>query len=273
MKKVYKLYVDELGMSHPASFDKSPYYILLGCVIDEQYQQELENHANNIKFKYWGRTDIIFHSADMARNVKEFAIFANDDTKKKEFYNDLLNMLQVAPVTITAAVIDKEKAHNSFWAEKTVIKRSAEIVLFNFLAYIYTKMPCRGKVIIEASSIDRDAQYLAAFNHLLSPSFSTKNNVFNNVRDHLTSINFVTKQNHDIESQIADLLAFGIRCKQDAGIEYPNGSYEARIVQIAQSKLMKMASTMGKDKKKYFSLIQPMQITPKRILKPKEKRG
>src|SRR5882672_12087144 len=126
MKKVYKLYVDELGMSHPTSFEKSPYYILLGCVIDEHYQQELENHANNIKFKYWGRTDIIFHSADIARNAKEFAIFANDESKKEEFCKDLLNLLQTAPVTITAAVIDKKKAHGSFWAEKTVIKRSAE---------------------------------------------------------------------------------------------------------------------------------------------------
>ena len=273
MKKIYKLYIDELGMSHPASFEKSPYYILLGCVIDEQYQQDLENHANNIKFKYWSRTDIIFHSADIARNAKEFAIFAHDDAKKGEFCNDLLHMLQTAPVTITAAVIDKEKAFGSFWAEKTVIRRSAEIVLFNFLAYIYTKMPCKGKVIIEASSIDRDTQYLTAFNHLLSPSFRSKHTVFNNVRDHLTSINFVTKQNHDIESQVADLLAYGIRCKQETGADYAKDSYEAKIMRIAQSKLMKMATTMGSDKKKYFSLIEPMQITPKRVSKPKEKRG
>lgn len=273
MKKVYKLFVDELGMSHPASFEKSPYYILLGCAIDEQYQRELENHANNIKFKYWGRTDIIFHSADIARNTKEFAIFADDDNKKEEFYKDLHHMLQTAPVTITAAVIDKEKAYGSFWAEQTVIKRSAEIVLFNFLAYMYTRMPCKGKIIIEASSIDRDTQYLAAFNHLLSPSFHAKNSVFNNVRDHLTSINFVTKQNHDIESQIADLLAYGVRCKQDVKAAHAKDSYEAKIVRIAESKLMKMASSMGEDKKKYFSLIQPMKITPKRVSKPKEKRG
>jgi hypothetical protein len=272
MKKVYKLYIDELGMSHPGSFEKSPYYILLGCVIDEHNQRELENYANNIKFKYWGRTDIIFHSADMARDAKEYSIFAGDNGKKEEFCDDLLRMLQAAPVTITAAVIDKKKAHGSFWTEKTVIKRSAEIVLLNFLAYIYTKMPCRGKVIIEASSIDRDAQYLAAFNHLLSPSLHNKHQIFSNVRDHLTSINFVTKQNHDIESQVADLLAFGIRCKQDATV-YPKDSYEARIVRIAESKLMKMAPTMGQDKKKFFNLIQSMQIMPKRISRPKEKRG
>ncbi len=275
MKKVFKLYVDELGMSHPASFDKSPYYILLGCIIEEQNQTEVENLANHIKFKYWGKTDIILHSADMARNTKEFEIFADNDELKQNFYKDLLAMLQGAPVSITAAVIDKEKAYRSFWTEQTVIKRSAEIVLFNFLAYMYTKLPCRGKIIIEASSIDRDAQYLAAFNHLLSPSFRRKNESFTNVRDYLTSINFVTKQNYDIESQIADLLAYGVRCMQnrDNGTSYATNSYESKIMRIAEAKLMKMAPTMGDDKKKYFSLIESLKIVPKKVSKPKEKRG
>lgn len=278
MKKVYKLYVDELGMSHPASFEKSPYYILLGCVIDEYYQKELEDHANHIKFKYWGRTDIILHSADMARTTKEFDIFAANDEKKEEFFADVLSMLQSAPVTITAAIIDKEKAYRSFWNEQTVIRRSAETVLFNFLAYIYTKMPCRGKVIIEASSLDRDTQYLAAFNRLLSPSIKKRYPIFDGVRDHLTSINFVTKQNHDIESQVADLLAYGIRCAQEVeatGKQFDKRSYEYKIMRIAESKLMKMASNMGEDKKKYFALVKPVSITPKNISrpKPKEKRG
>jgi hypothetical protein len=276
MKKVYKLYIDELGMSHPGSYEKSPYYILLGCIIDEHQQEELEDHANHIKFKYWGRTDIILHSADIARSTKEFAIFADNPDRKDEFITDLLAMLQSAPVTITAAIIDKQKAYESFWAEKAVIRRSAEKVLFNFLAYIYTKRPCKGKVIIEASSIDRDTQYLAAFNHLLSPSLKRKYPIFDGVRDSLTSINFVTKQNHDIESQVADLLAYGIRCVQESKQtkkSFDKKSYEHKIMRIAQAKLMKMAPSMGDDKKQFFSLIEPIHITPKKIIKPKEKRG
>ena len=66
-KSVFKLYIDELGMSHPKSYDISPYYILLGCIIDERYQADLEQHANHIKFKYWGRTDVVFHSADFQK--------------------------------------------------------------------------------------------------------------------------------------------------------------------------------------------------------------
>lgn len=265
-------------MSHPKSYDISPYYILLGCIIDERYQADLEQHANHIKFKYWGRTDVVFHSADMAHSTAAFEIFQNDESKKSEFMKDLLDMLNKAPLNITAAVIDKEKAFNSFWEERTVIKRSAEIVLYNFLAYIYTKMPCRGKIIIEASSMERDTQYLAAFNALLHPSFGIKNPLYKNagVRDHLTSINFVTKQNHDIEAQVADLLAYGVRCGFNDLAAYKKSSYEYRIIKVANSKLIKMAPTMGDDKRKFFKLIDAVKIIPTRtrgIKRSKEKRG
>lgn len=276
MKKVFKLYIDELGMSHPKSFEKSPYYILVGCIIDEYHQKDLEDHANNIKFKYWGKTNVIFHSAEMARNLGDFEIFDGNEKLKQEFEKDIFKLLQNAPVTITAAIIDQEKAYKSFWAEKTVISRSAEKVLFNFLAFIYTKVPCRGKVIIEASSGYRDVEYLAAFNELLSPNLQRKYPEFSNVREYLTSINFVTKQNHDIESQVADLLAYGIRCIQEVkktGVAYPAKSYEAKIMKIVSSKLIKMSPTMKDSKKKYFEKIESLSFTPKKITKPKEKRA
>jgi hypothetical protein len=274
--KIYKLYVDELGMSHPGSFVKSPYFILVGCIIDEQFQQDLENNANHIKFKYWGRTDIIFHSAEMSRNLGDFSIFEGKPELKEEFYNDIFNLLNSAQIVLTSALVDKKKAHESFWAEQTVISRSASIIMFNFLAFIYTKLPCRGKVIIEASSGYRDGQYLEAFNYLLSPNFVKKYDDFNDVREHLTSINFVTKKNHDIESQLADLFAYGVRCEYEAKIKkiiYEPNSYERRIVDIVEHKLMKAPSSMGAEKRKFYDKTQPITVIPKKISKPKEKRA
>ena len=275
--RVFKLYVDELGMSHPKSYKQSPYFVLVGCIIDEQHQQELENYANHIKFKYWGRTDIILHSADIFRNLGDFSIFESNKDLKREFYKDVFTLLHQAPITITAALIDKQKAFESYWHEKTVISRAASIVLFNFLAFIYTKRPCRGKTIIEASSWFRDQEYLHAFNDLLSPNLFKKDADFPDVREYLTSINFVTKKNHDIESQIADLLAYGIRCRHEVTITKTRmvaaGSYERKMIEIVEHKLMRAASTMGKDKKKYFDKTQPVTVAPKRTTKPKEKRA
>ena len=265
-KSTFKLYVDELGMSHPKSYNISPYYILLGCIIDENYQRNLSDYANHIKFKYWGRTDVIFHSAEIARNLNDFSIFNNNSNKRDEFIDDLLELLSKTPVTITASVINKQKAHQNSWSEKTVIRQTAEVVLFNFLAFIYTKRPCKGHIIIEASSAQRDVIYLEAFNHILSPSFKRANPHFIDIRNHLTSINFVTKQNHDIESQVADLLVYGIKCQmeKDNGIIFDKHSYEDKITNIANSKLIKPIPSMSKDKKIFYDLITPVDIKPKK---------
>lgn len=261
----------------------SPYYILLGCIVDETHQRDLIEHAGHIKFKYWGRADIIFHSAEIARNLNHFAIFRDDENKRDEFIKDLLDLLNKTPVHITAAIIDKQKAHQNSWSEKTVIRRTAASVLFNFLAFIYTKRPCRGHIIIEASSAQRDGLYLEAFNHLLSPSFNQKNPHFVDIRNHLTSINFVTKQNHDIESQVADLLVYGIRCQleKDAGNVIERGSYQEKIMNLANGKLIHSIANMSREKKLFYDLIIPMDIQPKRKAprksdnksKQQEKRG
>lgn len=275
-KSIYKLYVDELGMSHPKSHKASPYYILLGCIVDEAHQRDLLEQAGHIKFKYWGRTDIIFHSAEIARNLNDFSIFKDDEAKRNEFIKDLLDLLHRTPVHITAAVIDKQKAFQNSWSEKTVIRRTASSVLFNFLAFIYTKRPCRGHVIIEASSAQRDGVYLEAFGELLAPSFKQRHPHFVDIRNHLTSINFVTKQNHDIESQIADLLVYGIRCQldKDRGIVINRGSYQEKIMNLANSKLIRPIASMSKEKKLFYDLITPIDIQPKRKAPRKqEKRG
>ncbi len=275
-KSIYKLYVDELGMSHPKSYTASPFYILLGCIIDEVHQRDLIELAGHIKFKYWGRTDVIFHSAEIARSINDFAIFKSDETRRDEFIKDLLDMLQRTPVHITAAAIDKQKAFQNSWSERTVIRRTAASVLFNFLAFIYTKRPCKGHIIIEASSAQRDGLYLDAFNHLLSPSFIKANPHFIDIRNHLTSINFVTKQNHDIESQVADLLVYGIRCQldKDNGKAIEKGSYQEKIMNLANGKLIHPISSMSKQKKVFYDLIKPVDIQPKRKVRRKqEKRG
>lgn len=275
-KSLYKLYVDELGMSHPKSYRQSPYYILLGCIIEETQQRELIEQAGHIKFKYWGRTDVIFHSAEIARSLNDFVIFQDDEAKRNEFLKDLLELLRKTPVHITAAVIDKKKASENSWSEKTVIRRTSASVLFNFLAFIYTKRPCRGHVIIEASSAQRDQVYLEAFGDLLSPSFKTKHPQFVDIRNHLTSINFVTKQNHDIESQVADLLVYGIRCQmdKDRGATFERNSYQEKIMNVANSKLIRPIVSMSKEKKEFYDLITPIDVQPKRKAPRKqEKRG
>lgn len=265
MKK-YKLYVDESGNSHPGNFDRSPYYILVGCIVDNTHQDDLKIYADQIKFKYWGRTDIVFHSVEIARNNGDFAIFRGKPQLKAEFLKDLFAFLQVAKVSITLCLVDKKVASARRWAEKTVVQRTARSVIGSFLAKVTASFPSNGKMVFEASNGFKDQEYLAAFNYYLSPNFLRVDPDFTDVRRCLTSINFVTKQNHDIETQLSDIFAYAAKCKyeRDLKVSIPAASsYENKLIRILESKLIQIPANIGADKKKFYSKIYSFDILPK----------
>jgi hypothetical protein len=264
MKK-YKLYVDESGTSYPGSHKQSPYYILLGCIIDSIHQGDLKIYADQIKFKYWGRTDIVFHSAEIARNSGDFSIFRGKPDLKTEFLKDLFTFLQAAKVTLTLCLVDKELAHSRRWSEKTVVQRTARSVMGSFLAKITANTPSNGKMVFEVSNGFKDEEYLAAFNYYLSPNFLRVDPDFRDVRGCLTSINFVTKQNHDIETQLSDLLAYAAKCKylSDKSTQtYAVGSYEDKLIKVLETKLIRTPSSIGREKKKFYNKINSFDILP-----------
>ncbi len=263
--KNYKLYVDESGNSHTGNFARSPYYILVGCIIDERYQGELKEYADQIKFKYWNRTNVVFHSAEMPRNDNDFSIFAEKPELKKEFQKDLLLFLHQAKVSLTVCIVDKKIANKKGWEEKKVVETTAKSIMGSFIGKITANIPSNGKMIFEISNGLKDKIYLESFNYLISPDFRRVDPDYTDVRSTLTSINFVTKQNHDIETQISDLFAYAAKCKlqADTGIFiYPAGSYESRLINALESKLIKTPTNIGNAKKKFYNKIKPFEIIP-----------
>lgn len=252
MKK-FKLYIDESGREHLSH--ASTHYVLIGCLIEKGAQQELEIRANQIKYRYWKRTDVVFHSKEIAFNQNEFSIFANDSSLRKEFISDLLNLMHVAPIKVTCCIVDKAKVYGYKvpWKHTTIIEKTTNTIVLDFLRYIYS-WRSTGIIIYEASGFEKDAEYLKAFNKVLTPAWITKHPEFQNIREHLTSITFATKLNHDIECEFADLLSYAaLRKYQDeAGIKaiIPK-SYEDRLVKILETKLLQPSPSLRQSKRKY----------------------
>jgi len=264
MKK-FKLYVDESGNSHPGNHRQSPYYILVGCIIDCTHQEELKVRADQIKFKYWGRTDIVFHSLEIARDIGDFTIFAGNPQLKTEFMSDLFTFLNEAKVSLTICLVDKRVANSRRWSEKTVVRRTARSVMGAFLAKVTANLPSNGQLVFEASNGFKDEEYLAAFNYYLSPNFLRNDPDYTDVRQCLTSINFVTKQNHDIETQLSDLFAYAARCKHEAdqgSKTFAPRSYEERMIRVLEAKLIQTPSNIGAAKLTFYSKINSFHIIP-----------
>jgi len=258
----YKLFIDETG--HPHKNHKSKYFALVGVVIEDEHQQELKIKADQLKFKYWDSTKIVFHSEEVGRKAGDFKKFALDTKLGEKFEKQLISLLYSCPIMITSAVIDKEKAYKIGWNEETIISKASEALILDFMSFLYGK-DVRGRIVYEASNTPRDIIYLSAYHRYLNPHWTAKHKEFDDVREKLTSITFANKLNHDTEMQLADLFSYAAICKfkQSNGHSYPANSYEEKIIKVLNNKLLSTPPGISKPNKiKYYSKIKGLSLLP-----------
>lgn len=258
----FKLFIDELGTADPQDLT-SGLYILSGCSINRLECQKMKIWADQIKFKYWGHTNIVFHSREIGRKENNFAIF-NDVKIFKDFIMDLENFLLRSNFRMFFIVVNKNKAREVGW-DKTKVYRDTTISLVrNFLLMLLTGNS-KGDIIHESASVRKDIYMLDAFNHFLAKGLLELNISHKIIQEILTSVSFVTKRNHDIEEQVADLFAYGARLKyfhdsgNKAGIK---GDYDKMICSLLGKKIFQVPSDAKIAKDKFFKEINPFLILP-----------
>lgn len=260
-KEYYRLYIDELGTASTKDFT-SDVYILAGCSVKRSECINLKTWADQIKFKYWGRTDIIWHSHEIGRKKNEFAIFT-DPYILKSFLADLKDFLLFAKYKMFFIIVDKEKARSAGWNDIKIYKDTTAFLIRSFLLILLTA-DSKGEIVIEASSVSKDVYFMESLNYFLSaglPNLGVTNNL---VQDTLTSVSFVTKKNHDIEEQIADLFAYAAKIKYQSQLtgRSPKGDYEKMMVELLDRKLFTVPTDAGIGKAKFFNEVDPFLIIP-----------
>lgn len=108
----------------------------------------------------------------------------------------------------------------------------------------------------------KDFFFHKAAGYYLSNGISKLGITYKQVQNVLTEVSFVTKKNHDIEEQIADLLAYAARIKYLKKSTKTLTNYEKGILKVLDTKLFKMHPTTGVKKKKYLSHIDSFKIIP-----------
>ena len=251
--KQYKLFIDESGKPHPNH--PSKYFIQIGCLVENSRQNELKILLDQIKFKYWGNTAVVFHSEAIGKGVGQFTILKNPEIRKK-FEKDLFKFLNAAPFQLIVRLSDKHTMIG--WKPETILSRSTEGVFTDFIALLFARGDSRGRIVFEASSFDQDKVYLQSFTKFLYPSWESKNPEFSNVREKLTSVTFATKLNHDSEIQLADLFAYAAICKlKKSSLQ----GYEKLLVEIFDRKLVKAPPNVSDaNKKKYYEKLKGYEI-------------
>ncbi len=265
--RTYKLFIDESGTADIQD-KNSKLYIVAGCSIEEQKRERIKIKADQIKFKYWGDTNVVFHSREIGRKENHFSIL-KDKKIYTDFLKDLENFLSEADFKMLFVVVDKEEAIKYVWDERytwnrlKIYKETSNHIIKNFLLILLTG-DSRGKIIVESATAEKDFYFHKAVGHLTADGIKELNVGFGKVQDTLTSISFVSKKNHDIEEQIADLFAYGAKCKYLAKQKkkFRRGEYESLMMDLCNKKLFKIPKNAGIRKMKYFKEVEPFLVLP-----------
>lgn len=196
------LSIDETGKAH--YIHPSEFFVVSGCVVREKHKDEIRRNADKIIYKYWGDKKIIFHSSDMFGRRGLFDIF-EDENLESCFWNDFFNLIiRRNYLSFYIAVVNKENARKRGWQTKTIVEEAYKSILVEFSKNL-KKTGNFGKVQSE-SSTDQDISLITVHSRL------QRNGVGRTIsgKDYfqlITSLSLVTKGNHDIETQLSDIIA------------------------------------------------------------------
>lgn len=256
--KHLNLFVDESGQSNPMA-KNSGVYVLSGCVIDNIARDELKILSNQVKYKFWERTDVVLHSREIGRKEGDFSIL-KDSVIKKSFEKNLFRVLNFGGYRMFFVLVDLVEAKNQNWKEEKIYQETTRIIVKNFILALLAIGNCRGRIVIESATSKKDLYYHDAVNYYLSGGISSVGANYKDVQKVLTEISFVTKKNHDIEEQLADLLAYGARLKFEK--KKPINNYETNMLNVVNSKIFVVAPGTGAKKTKFHSKIDSFRILP-----------
>lgn len=253
-------FIDESGSGNPKTGGLKC-YIACGCLILDYKRDELKIKADQIKFKYWGRTNIVFHSKEIGRKEGDFKIL-RDRKLAGNFYSDLFNFLSTANIQLLVAMVDHSKAQKNNWNSQKVYKETADILIKNFILSLLAGGDIKGKLIIESATAEKDFIYHKIAGYYLSNGIKNLGISYKDIQNILTEISFVTKKNHDIEEQIADLLAYASKLKFMKKKPSEMNCYQLGITKVMNSKLFRMNPGTGVRKKKYYEQIDSFKVVP-----------
>lgn len=202
------MFLDESGDHSLDKIDQSyPIFVLAGCIFDfDYYSNEVEPKINELKTKYFSKTDIILRSYDIRKQKGDFSCLV-DKKKREAFYNDLDLLIGSLNFKIIAAVIHKLKLKNQYFEPDNPYHLCFRFILERatmFLGRSKEKMIFR----IESRETHNDKKLAEVYEKFRSNNqqLFTKEEI----QSKFTDLSFNQKVQNIIGMQIADLTAYPI---------------------------------------------------------------
>ena len=105
----YIVYADESGDHGLVSINPEyPVFALVFCAIRKaDYAAVVVPAFQSFKFDIWGHDAVVLHEQEIRRREGDFTVLLTDPNLRARFFERLNGLIESAPVTIFASVIDK----------------------------------------------------------------------------------------------------------------------------------------------------------------------
>ncbi len=256
MDKTY-IFIDECGKSDYS--DSSKTFVIVGVVIDKVNRTKLSDKLKKLKLKYFKKESFVFHRTALRNDLKVRGLDI------ELFASDLRKVLYDVPFFVLGSVVDKSKAKKRNWEKDRVIETSYRSLLSHTIKFVVAKNLC-AQLITEASAHEQDISLYRNFSHFMTNGISRVEISKNEVKTHVTSISYVTKDNHDDELQLADLMSGAAQNKYLLEIgEYSHeklNPIDKVLIEILEKTLFKRKATVAVRKKYLYSEINSYVVFP-----------
>lgn len=110
------VFVDESGDHGLVTIDPEyPVFALAFCVMrKDAYVGQVTPAIQTFKFDIWGHDAVVLHEHEIRKSKGPFAFLMTDRALRERFYYRLNRLVQDAPMTIYASVIDKEALRRKY---------------------------------------------------------------------------------------------------------------------------------------------------------------
>ena len=230
----FYFFIDESGDHGLKKLNQEfPLFLLCGILVEQLNYSKIRESFNSIKNKFWGNTNVIFHSRDIRKCQKEFVAFL-DSNVKTQFYNELNRSMIQNEFTVFASAINKKEYVAAFGELHNNIYEQALTAVFNqiFIYLLNNHTETVINVIIEKRGKKEDRkleEHFKLLKNLGTELFSAEH-----IANWNLSIQFRDKKENINGLQLADLTAYPI-ARYILNPDFLNLPFQILIKKIAKN--------------------------------------
>jgi len=164
------VYADESGDHGMVNIDPQyPMFALTFCVMrKDAYTAEIVPAMQGLKFGIWGHDTVVLHEHEIRKSLGAFGVLRTDRALRTRFMDELNALIETAPMTIYASVIDKAK-HRAKYANPW---NPYEIALHFCMERLHMMLTAEGQhgktvhVVFESRGAREDAELELEFRRI-----------------------------------------------------------------------------------------------------------